>query len=326
MALNYGFFDAVRTVDPETGEVSFDRTYDSESMNKYFKGIISQNGVFSNVGDRFLVSAVTGQMRVVVGTGKGIIATHWADLTAAEPIDVPAPDLVGDRYDAVMLRFNGTTGVDPLKQRTCELYIKSGVAIKKEPNSPEPPKPAAEGNVDGIFDMSGGPVEMPLAYIYVKKNASGISQSDIVLNVGTDLCPWISHLVNGPKIEDVDALLASYLRSFRNWYSQVTEEMNVNTHLQEFRKVVNGGSGVSKEIPLNMDGYTYGAGDLLWVSYNGLDLIRDIDYAIQENDDHTEGTVVLLKAAMSAGNTLIIRVMKSVIGTPTYLDGDEVRY
>ena len=47
MAVKSGWFNAIKTVDPETGDISFDRVYDNETMNNFFKGLISQNGIFN---------------------------------------------------------------------------------------------------------------------------------------------------------------------------------------------------------------------------------------------------------------------------------------
>lgn len=317
MALKYGWFNAVKEVDPETGIVSFDRTYDSESMNNHLKGLISQNGVFANVGERLRVAAVEGQMRVTVGAGKAMVGNHWADLTATESLDVEPAELVKDRCDAVVLRFDGD-----LTNRKVTLFVKKGSPVQH--SDTKPPKPDMVGNINGAFDQTGGPVEMPLAYIYVNRNVSGLTASDVLWNVGAANCPWISHLIYGPKQTDLDYLLAGYLRAFQDWYSQVTEEMNVNTHMQEFRKVVH--CNGNRDIPLDMYGYQYGAGDIFNVIYNGLELIRDEEYVITESADHLSGTVTVLNSSMASGNTLEIRAIKSVIGTPTYLDGDEVRY
>lgn len=317
MALKYGWFNAIKEVDPETGDVSFDRTYDSESMNNHLKGLISQNGIFANVGQKLEVTAVEGQMRVVVGTGKAMVGNHWVDLTAVEPLALEESEMNKDRCDAVVLRFDGD-----ILERKVSLFIKKGAPV---PHSETlPPKPSMVGNVNGVFDQTGGPVEMPLAYIYVNRGVESLVPSNVVDNRGFDECPWISHLIVGPSQADVDKLLAGYLRAFRNWYSEVTEEMNVNTHMREYRKVVNGGG--SRDIPLNMTDYEYGAGDIFFVYYNGLELVRDVEYVVTESADHLSATITLVNATMSNGNTCEIRAMKSVIGTPTYLDGDEVRY
>lgn len=318
MALKYGWFNAVKTVDPESGDVSFDRTYDSESMNDHFKGLVSQNGVFGNVGTRFQVAAVEGQMKVTVGSGKAMVGNHWAILTATDTLTLDQSELRKKRCDAIILRFDGD-----LSNRKVQLLVKKGSPVPNDDDK-APPKPDMVGNVNGAFDQTGGPVEMPLAWVYVNANVSGLTASNVLWNVGNNDCPWITHLINGPSQADLDLLLAGYLRAFRDWYSQVTEEMNVNTHMQEYRKVVH--CNGNRDIPLDMYGYEYGSGDIFWVQYNGLELIRDEEYVVTESADHLSGTITVTKANMSAGNTLEIRAMKSVIGTPTYIDGDEVRY
>ena len=143
MAVKSGWFNAIRTVDPETEEVSFDRVYDNETMNNFFKGLISPNGIFSNVGDKLQVSAAEG-MTITVGIGKALAGSHWIDNTALEPLTVEAADVARPRWDAVMARFDGSVSV-----RTGSLYIKKGVPMA------EPVKPSAEGNYgNGSFDAT----------------------------------------------------------------------------------------------------------------------------------------------------------------------------
>ena len=316
MAIKDGFFNAVKTVDPETEEVSFDRVYDNESMNKYFKGIIRQNGIFSNVGNKLAVKATTG-MNIVVDTGKALVGAHWVDVSAPEVLEVPQANIAFPRWDAVMIRFDAS-----LAQRKCSLYIKQGAAYGNEKDD-IPAKPVPEGNNNGVFDESGQPVEMPLAYIWVPKGIDHIEQSNIRDQRGASICPYISHLVNGPDARDVDKLLANYMDSFLAWYSQVTEEMNINTYMQEYRKVVRGGSGVSNEINLDMTGYKYDPGDVFFVYYNGLELVKDVEYQIVVG---TNMATLVFSGTMASGNMISIKVLKSVIGTPSYLDGDAERY
>lgn len=318
MAIKYGFFNAMRETNPETEEVTFDRVYDNESMNKYFKGLISQNGIFGNTGNKLEVKPGSG-LSVIVDTGKALVGSHWIEITAPEVLELEQSDIRYPRWDAVMLRFDGGVNV-----RACSLYLKKGAAYGDIFNN-KPQRPAPDGNVNGIFDQTGLPVELPLAYIWVAPAAESISETNINDWRGTAECPWITHLIQGPSQTDLDNMLAKYWASFHEWYSQVTEEMNINTHMQEFRKVVNGGPGVSNSIPLNMSGYTYGSGDVFFVYYNGLELIKDVEYTITQATPDSQA-VLTFSGNFVSGNTLSIRVLKSVIGTPSYLDGDEVRY
>lgn len=318
MAIKYGFFNAMREVDPETEEVTFDRTYDNESMNKYFKGLISQNGIFGNTGNKLEVKPGSG-LNVIVDTGKALVGAHWIEITAPEVLEVPLPDIRYPRWDAVMLRFDASVNV-----RECSLYLKQGAAYGDILNN-KPQKPAPEGNVNGVFDQTGQPVEMPLAYIWVAPAVEAITATSIHDWRGTAECPWITHLINGPSQTDLDRMLSKYWASFHEWYSQVTEEMNINTHMQEFRKIVRGGPGASNSITLDMTGYVYGAGDVFFVYYNGLELIKDVEYTITQATPEALA-VLTFSGNFVAGNTLSIKVLKSVIGTPSYLDGDSERY
>ena len=315
MAIKSGWFNAIRTVDPETEEVSFDRVYDNETMNRFLKGLISTNGIFSNVGDKLKVMAAEG-MTVTVGIGKAMVGNHWVDVTAVEPLTLEDSDIAKPRIDAVMLKFDGS--YDPETGRQVSLYIKKGAAI-------DPPvRPTPTGNYGNeTFDETGGVVELPLAYITVARGATEIRQIDIEDNRGTGTCPYISHLVVGPDETDVDKYLADLYDKIIRWSQDLTEELNINTYMSQYFKVVDGGTGVSNTINLDMANYIYNPGDVFFVYYNGLLLIRDVDFTITEGEEYAALTFT---GSMAAGNRLCIQAIKSLVGTPSYINGDDMEY
>lgn len=317
MAVKSGWFNAIRTVDPETEAVSFDRTYDNETMNSFLKGLISQNGVFSTVGDKLKVNLAEG-MTVTVGTGKALVGNHWVTVTATEPLTVEESSVVNPRWDAVMLKFEGDSGVDA---RKISLYIKKGAALSN------PTKPSAEGNYgNGSFNESGGVVELPLAYIYVDKNVTALKNSDITDNRGASTCPWISHLVVGPDAKDVDKYLADMYDKIIAWSQDLTEELNINTYMSQYTKVVDGGNGVSNTVNLDMANYIYNPGDVFLVYYNGLLLARDVEYAITEGETYAAITIANGSTQIPKGNRLVIQVIKSLVGMPSFINGDDMEY
>lgn len=317
MAIKSGFFNAIKTVDPETEEVSFDRVYDNEAMNSFLKGLISQNGVFSTVGDKLKVNLAEG-MTVTVGTGKALVGNHWVTVTATEPLTVEESSVVNPRWDAVMLKFEGDSGVDA---RKVSLYIKKGTALSN------PTKPSAEGNYgNGSFDETGGVVELPLAYIYVDKNVTALKSSDITDNRGASTCPWISHLVVGPDAKDVDKYLADMYDKIIAWSQDLTEELNINTYMSQYTKVVDGGNGVSNTVNLDMANYIYNPGDVFLVYYNGLLLARDVEYAITEGETYAAITIANGSTQIPKGNRLVIQVIKSLVGMPSFINGDDMEY
>lgn len=315
MAVKSGWFNAIRTVDPETEEVSFDRVYDNETMNRFLKGLISTNGIFSNVGDKLKVTAAE-DMTITVGIGKAMVGNHWVDVTAVEPLTLEDSDIAKPRIDAVMLKFDGS--YDPETGRQVSLYIKKGAAI-------DPPvRPTPTGNYGNeTFDETGGVVELPLAYITVSRGATEIRQIDIEDNRGTGTCPYISHLVVGPDEADVDKYLADLYDKIIRWSQDLTEELNINTYMSQYFKVVDGGTGVSNTINLDMANYIYNPGDVFFVYYNGLLLIRDVDFTITEGEEYAALT---FGGSMAAGNRLCIQAIKSLVGTPSYINGDDMEY
>ena len=318
MAVKSGWFNAIRTVDPETEEVSFDRVYDNETMNRFLKGLISTNGIFSNVGDKLKVMAAEG-MTVTVGIGKAMVGNHWVDVTAVEPLTLDDGDIAKPRIDAIMLKFDGS--YDPDTGRQVSLYIKKGAPI-------DPPvRPSATGNYGNeTFDETGGVVELPLAYITVARGATEIQQSNIEDNRGTGTCPYISHLVVGPDAKDVDKYLADMYDKIIAWSQDLTEELNINTYMSQYTKVVDGGNGVSNTVNLDMANYIYNPGDVFLVYYNGLLLARDVEYAITEGETYAAITIANGSTQIPKGNRLVIQVIKSLVGMPSFINGDDMEY
>lgn len=315
MAIKSGWFNAIKTVDPETGDISFDRAYDNETMNSFLKGIIRTNGIFSNVGDKLKVT-VAEEMTVTVGIGKAMVGNHWVDVTAVEPLTLEPADVALPRIDAIMLKFDGS--YDPETGRQVSIRVQTGTPM----DTPVRPEPIGNyGNK--TFDETGGVVELPLAYITVGRGVTEIKQIDIQDNRGTGQCPYISHLVAGPDEPDVDGYLADLYDKIIRWSQNLTEELNINTYMSQYFKVVDGGTGVSNSVVLDMAGYIYNPGDVFFVYYNGLLLIRDVEYTITEGEEYA---VLTFTGSMAAGNKLCIQAIKSLVGTPSYINGDDMEY
>ena len=294
MSITYGFFNSVQG----------DRTYDADQMSEYFNGLVS-DGVYENVGGALQVTAISSGMAVQVLTGRGIINCKWLKNDSVLTLDITAAHAVLNRYTAVVLRLD-------VVNRLMTITTKDGA------NATDPVKPTMQN--DSTM------VELCLAYIYVGAGVGSISQADITDMRGTNLCGWVTGLIDQV---DTSQLFLQYQTAFENyynemtsefntWFESLTEQLNVNTYIQKFYKRTVLASGTSNIIPMDMTGYTYDSSDIISIYINGLYAAPDVDYYLD-----TSGSVPQLHPnASAAGTEVLIVVLKSKIGFNTLTDQD----
>lgn len=129
MSVTYGFFNSVNR----------DRLYDANQFSSIFNGIIL-DGVFSSVGDKFMVTPGEG-LSLVVGTGRSWFNGHWTYNDAPVVIDIPAPvDIYGMYYALIIdvdevertagiALIHGASALDPVKPNLIRSEIKNQYAI-----------------------------------------------------------------------------------------------------------------------------------------------------------------------------------------------------
>lgn len=292
MAITFGFFNSVND----------DRLYNAETFNTYFEGLISQNGVYENVGGGLAVAAGTG-LNVTVATGKAIVNNHWVKLTAAETLAIATAHNLFGRYDMVSLRWNNST-------RDVTLQVTTGTPA----STPTRPTPVTSDTA----------YEIVLAYVYVPANATSLTTGNIYdQRANTAVCGFITGLIEQVDITELFAQyearfaaleneLASWQETSQNtfdaWYYQLTQNLTVGAYIQKFTKVVAGGSGVSNIIPLDMEGYEYDENDVILPNLNGLMLQPDYDYLI---DDRTTPVQMHINGSLTAGNRFEVIILKS---------------
>lgn len=292
MAISYGFFNSV----------SDDRLYNAESFNTYFEGLVSKNGVYENLNDSMAVSAGTG-LTITVGAGKAVVNFHWIKLTAAETLNIATAHNLFPRYDKVSLRWNNST-------RDVTLQVVTGTPASK------PQKPATIRTTSNY--------EIVLAYVYVPANATSLTAANIYdQRPNTSICGFITGLIKQVDIADLfaqysarfaelEAKLTHWTEDQQNifnaWYYNLTQNLTVGAYIQTYRKVVEGGTGVSNVIPLNMNGYSYDENDVLLPTFNGLSLQSGYDYTL---DTTIRPVEMHLNGQLTAGNRFEIVVLKS---------------
>lgn len=287
MSLTYGFFNSSNG----------DRKYNADQMSEYFDGLVS-NGVYENVGDALLVTASEG-LTVNVGTGRAIINCKWVKNSAALGIVLEQAHPTYNRYDAIVVRLNYTN-------RNFEITYKKGTAA----SSPEKPSMQRDATM----------YEICLAYVYVAAGATALTQADITDMRASSICGWITGLI---EQVDTSTLFLQYQTAYENyyaemteefdeWFSTLTDELQVDTYIQQFREHAELSTEI-EAVVLDMAGYTYSGDDVIEVYINGLYGQLGVDYTI----DTTGAAPVITTTAQAAGTEIDVLVLKSKIGFNT---------
>ena len=291
MAITYGFFNAIKQTDG-----TYDRTYNADQMSGYFEGLVS-DGVYENVGDAMQVIA-SGGMQVQVKSGRMLIDSKWLKNDAAYSIDITPAHVTLNRYTAIVARLDKSA-------RTISIVAKDGE------NATEPAKPAISDTVSVK--------EMCLAYIYVGRGVTEITQSAIEdTRPDTNICGWVTGIIEQVDTSQLflqwqtayEEFYTKFTAQFNEWFTALTEQLNVNTYIKKYHKVVDmkANNGV---FPLDMDGYTYEDSDILLINVNGVMLTEVYDYLLDTSKTPVE---IHTNADLEAENLLEITVLKSKIG------------
>lgn len=297
MALTSGFFNSV----------SGDRTYNADQLSSMFEGLIS-DGVYESVGDAFQVTASSG-MVVNVGTGRAMVNSKWVKNTAPIAVTIADAHVLLNRYTAVVLRLD-------ISGRSISVETIDGEAAST------PSKPSIVRN-STYYDML-------LAYIYVGAGVTSITQANIDdQRANTTYCGWVTGVVQQVDTstlflqwqtayeqfyEQMLAWQASERAAFDAWYAALTDELNINTFIEEYKKTASIAYGASKVVSLDMTGYTYEQGDIIIPYINGLEAKEGTDYTV--NTSGATPTVTFLFTGVSGqSEDISIRVLKSRIGS-----------
>ena len=102
--------------------------------------------------------------------------------------------------------------------------------------------------------------------------------------------------------------------AFDAWFASLTDQLNVNTFIEEYKKNVSIAYGASKVVSLDMTGYTYENGDIIQAVINGLEAKEGTDYTV--NTSGATPTVTFLFTGVSGqSEDVMVRVLKSKIGS-----------
>lgn len=179
MPITSGFYDSV----------NHQPTYSAAQFSELIGSLVTE-GVFENIGQRFLVTPVSGSSTgVYIGTGRCWFDNVWMknDSLYSFSLQNYSPASGQSRIDAIYIyvdRANRTAGFD----------YKNG-----DPSS-NPSKPLMM------------PGEYPIAY--VRRTGSAITANDIENTVGTTACPFITATL---PINDITNVFNAWRAAHEEW-------------------------------------------------------------------------------------------------------------
>lgn len=198
MAFTYGFYNSL----------NHDRKYDSVQISQIFDGMIL-DGVYSTVGNCFVVRASSTASTVIVGSGRAWFDHTWNYNDSDMVLTAPQSDILMNRIDAIVLDIYSAE-----QSRTNNI-----IWVQGTPSS-NPVKPTLIKQL--------GHTQYPLAYVLRKPNVETISQADITNAVGTSECPFVTGLLEHVSI---DQLLAQWSAQWTDYYNAKVADMNATSAL-----------------------------------------------------------------------------------------------
>ena len=177
MSIKCGFFDS---------SAGNPREYSASDMSTIFDGII-RDGIFMDVGDRFMCRASTG-LNVTVGEGKAWFNHKWIINDGDMTFTLDSVTATQGRIDAVVLEVDDSDAV-----KNCSVIIKKGTL------SSTPTRPS--------LDNTATKHQYALCYITIPAGATSIMSANIENRVGTSATPFVTGIV---QTINTDALLAQW--------------------------------------------------------------------------------------------------------------------
>lgn len=254
MAFTFGFYNSL----------NHDRMYDAVQMSQFFDGLIT-DGVYGTVGERFKIKTSTLNNTVVVGSGRAWFNHTWNYNDADLPITGSSPNVLYNRYDAIVIDINSDTNY-----RLNQIIYVTGTG------SSNPVKPTMINTATHH--------QYPLCYIYRKTNVSTISESDIEYVVGTDECPYVeSSLTDTKNIAQVE---------LNDKASKTYSDGEYILWHDELYKVVSAISKGLNLIPYPDDGYNIRRTTITSELYGSLGLLN----SVVSNSEHGVTSTGIYKA------------------------------
>lgn len=298
MAVTYGFFNATLK------EGEYDRKYNADQLSEYFRGIVGE-GVLANVSDGLQVVAGSG-LKVQVKPGRAFLQSKWVENDAIMDIAIDAAHVTLNRYTAVIMTLD-------YDNREITFSAKNGE------NASTPNKPAMTRNESKR--------EYCLAYVYVGRGATTISQSNIEDTRGNSLlCGYVTGLINQAETSTLfiqyqtafeedrtsykqknETALTKNNADFNAWFDGVKDTIARSTLIRAYEHTYTAAEEET-DIPIGVSQYVKDL-DVLQVYINGMKLIPDEDFSIPDNKK------IILTKAVYGGTPISFVVYKSIDGS-----------
>lgn len=198
MAFSYGFYNSK----------NHDRRYNAIQMSEIFDGLIL-DGVYSTVGNCFVVRPSTTEATVIVGSGRAWFDHTWNYNDSDMVLTAPQSDILMKRIDAIVLDVHSAE----------EFRTNNIIWVLGTPSS-NPARPKLKKQL--------GHTQYPLAYILRNPNTETITQANITNTVGTSECPFVTGLLEHISI---DQLIAQWKAQWDEYYDAKVADMNATSNL-----------------------------------------------------------------------------------------------
>ena len=184
MALTYGFYNSIEG----------DRKYDATQVSRIFDGII-KDGVYATYEKALMVIASENAGEVIIQPGRAWFNHTWSYNDANLIMQAPAPEVLLDRIDALVLEVNEELAV----------RANSFKWVQGTPSSrPENPTLTNTATIH----------QYPLCYVHRYPETTMIYTRDITITVGTSECPFATGVLEGI---DLDAWINQWDDEFHSW-------------------------------------------------------------------------------------------------------------
>ncbi len=184
MALTFGFYNSIEG----------DRKYDAIQFGRIFDGIIT-DGVYATYEKGMVVKASYNAGEVIIQPGRAWFNHTWNYNDADFVMEAPAPEVLLDRIDALVLDIN----------EEHDVRENSFAWVKGTPSS-NPVRPTLTNNTTHH--------QYPLCYVRRYAETTMIYTKDITNMVGTSECPFVTGVLEGI---DIDAWINQWDNEFHTW-------------------------------------------------------------------------------------------------------------
>ncbi len=185
MSLTFGFYNSING----------DRVYDAIQMGQIFDGIIT-DGIYATYLKAMVVKASDNASEVIVQPGRAWFNHTWTYIDADYPVEAPAPEVILDRVDTLVLDINAE-----YSNRENKILWVTGTPASVNPEAPS------------LINTTTHH-QYPLCNVYRKAGTTMIYAADITNRVGTSATPFVTGVLTGINIDD---LLSQWDDEFHTW-------------------------------------------------------------------------------------------------------------